>query len=86
MDPDLEAIAEPLRQSVGGRAAWAYYEKTDYESRWAILDVKDAYCLDQISLDEAVAQIDEIMVDYAEKFIEANEVDCVELGFESLES
>jgi raffinose/stachyose/melibiose transport system substrate-binding protein len=81
-DPDLEGILEKLVEHPGEAAMWTYYDKTDLESRTEIWDIKNAYILDQIELDAAVLQIDEIMMDYASRFISTNNIDCATLGFE----
>jgi raffinose/stachyose/melibiose transport system substrate-binding protein len=81
-DPDLIAILENLQDHEGEAAMWTYYDKTNLESRLEIWDIKNAYILDLVSLDDAVAQIDENMTLYASDFISDNEVDCAALGFE----
>jgi hypothetical protein len=81
-DPDLEGVLEKLVEHPGEAAMWTYYDKTDLESRTEIWDIKNAYILDQIELDAAVVQIDEIMMAYASNFISTNSVDCATLGFE----
>ena len=81
-DPDLISILENLQDHEGEAAMWTYYDKTNLESRLEIWDLKNAYILDQLTLDDAVAQIDEIKTMYASDFISDNEVDCSALGFE----
>jgi raffinose/stachyose/melibiose transport system substrate-binding protein len=81
-DPDLEGILDKLVEHPGEAAMWTYYDKTDLESRTEIWDIKNAYILDQIELDAAVMQIDEVMMSYASNFISTNSVDCATLGFE----
>jgi len=81
-DPDLEGILEKLEGHPGEAAMWTYYDKTDLESRTAIWDIKNAYILGQVEIDDAVAQIDDIMTNYATTFISTNKVDCSALGFQ----
>ncbi len=81
-DPDLQGVLEKMEGHPGEAAMWTYYDKTDLESRTEIWDLKNAYILDQIELDDAVVQIDDIMTSYASDFISTNAVDCRALGFE----
>jgi ABC-type glycerol-3-phosphate transport system substrate-binding protein len=80
-DPDLQQVLLYLQDHPGEAGMWTYYDKTDFESRWEVVDIKNAYILDQISIDEAAVQSDEVMVAYAVDFIESNEINCEELGF-----
>jgi hypothetical protein len=84
-DPDLQTIITYLTDHPGEAAMWTYYDKTDFESRWEVVDIKNAYILDQISIEDAAVMSDEVMVAYAENFIESNEINCEELGFSAAE-
>ena len=80
-DPDLRDIMLHLREHEGEAAMFTYYDKTDFESRWDLMDIRDEYITDLIDLDTCVKRQDEVFVEYAERFITENNVDCISLGF-----
>jgi len=80
-DPDLIAVLANMKDTSGEDAMWTYYDRTDLQSRTDIWDLKNNFILDKVSLDDAVKQIDEIYVDYADRFISDHQIDCEKLGF-----
>ncbi|MHB1455903.1 MAG: ABC transporter substrate-binding protein [Armatimonadota bacterium] len=81
VDPDLIAVLGNLKDQSGEDAMWTYYDRTDAKSRTDIWDLKNAFILDELTMDDAVRQIDVIYSAYADDFITKNDVDCAALGF-----
>ncbi|MCE5260234.1 MAG: extracellular solute-binding protein [Chloroflexi bacterium] len=76
VNPDLKAPLEAISTGLGEAAMFVYPDKIDTENREKMTPIVTDWKLGQISLEDAQAQLAEIMTSYAKAAIEKNGWTC----------
>ncbi|MHB9033981.1 MAG: ABC transporter substrate-binding protein [Anaerolineae bacterium] len=76
VNPDLKAPLEAISTGLGEAAMFTYPDKIDTENREKMTPIDTDFKLGQITIDDAQAQLAEIMTSYAKAAIEKNGWTC----------
>lgn len=76
VNPDLKDPLKAISEGLGESAMFTYPDKIDTENREKMTPIWTDWKLGQITIEEAQAALDQIMVDYADAAIEKNSWTC----------